>query len=205
MASVAVIDYGLCNLDSITRAIEECGGTPTVADEPGLVETADLLVLPGVGAYPKAIENLRRRRLSDVLLARVADGRTPLLGICLGMQLLASGSSEFGGAEGLNLIPGRVEGLTPSEAGERVPHMGWNELDRQRDCPLLRDVPEDLDFYFVHSFHLNCETEEDVVATTPYCGGFASVVQRGNVFGAQFHPEKSQRAGFALLRNFLSL
>lgn len=205
MASVAVIDYGLCNLDSITRAIEECGGTPTVADEPGPVETADLLVLPGVGAYPKAIENLRRRRLSDALLTRVADGRTPLLGICLGMQLLASGSSEFGGAEGLNLIPGRVEGLMPSEAGERVPHMGWNELDRQRDCPLLRDVPEDVDFYFVHSFHLSCETEEDVVATTPYCGGFASVVQRGNVFGAQFHPEKSQRAGFALLRNFLSL
>ena len=130
---------------------------------------------------------------------------TPVLGICLGMQLLADGSAEFGGAAGLGLVPGQVEALVPLKAEERVPHMGWNELQRHVESPLLRDVPLEKDFYFVHGFHMVCRDASDVVATTPYCGGFVSVVQRGNIFGTQFHPEKSQRAGFALLRNFLSL
>tara|TARA_Y100001934_G_C12262743_1_gene730869 strand:+ start:628 stop:1260 length:633 start_codon:yes stop_codon:yes gene_type:complete len=205
MTSVAIVDYGLCNLDSITRAIEECGGTPTVANEPGPLEAADLLVLPGVGAFPRAIANLKNRGLAEALCDKVADGMTPLLGICLGMQLLADGSVEFGGAAGLGLVPGQVEALVPEEPDERVPHIGWNELQRHAESPLLRDVPQEKDFYFVHGFHMVCSEASDVVATTPYCGGFVSMVQRGNIFGTQFHPEKSQRAGFALLRNFLSV
>ena len=205
MTSVAIIDYGLCNLDSITRAIEECGGTPIVADGPGPVASADLLILPGVGAFPKAIANLHSRGLASALRDRVADGVTPLLGICLGMQLLADSSVEFGGAAGLGVLPGRVETLVAKAPDERVPHVGWNELQRHAESELLRDVPPEKDFYFVHGFHLVCSDPEHVVATTPYCGGFVSVVQRKNIFGTQFHPEKSQRAGFTLLRNFVSL
>jgi imidazole glycerol-phosphate synthase subunit HisH len=205
MTAVAIIDYGLCNLDSIVRAVEECGGAPIVACDPGPVATADQLILPGVGAFPMAIKNLRARGLADAILERVEDGVTPLLGICLGMQLLASRSSEFSGAEGLDLIPGDVKALSPATPDERVPHMGWNEVDRRNDCPLLDGVPPEKDFYFVHSYHLACEVDSDIAATTTYCGGFVSMVQRENILGTQFHPEKSQRAGFALLRNFIAL
>lgn len=205
MTTVAVIDYGLCNLDSIARALEKCGARVLLADGPGPIGEADRLVLPGVGAFPAAMRNLRQRGLADALLARVADGQTPLLGICLGMQLLAEHGCEFGGADGLGLIPGEVIPLRPAKSGERVPHMGWNALERRSECALFDAIEADRDFYFVHSFHLTCADPSDVLATTPYCGGFVSVVRRGNVFGTQFHPEKSQRAGFALLRNFLSL
>ncbi len=205
MRVVAIIDYGLCNLDSIVRAVEECGGAPIVTCEPEQVATADQLILPGVGAFPMAIKNLQDRGLAEAILDRVGDGVTPLLGICLGMQLLATRSSEFGGADGLGLIPGEVKLLKPAALNERVPHMGWNEVARRNDCQLLQGVPPEKDFYFVHSYHLVCEMEADVVGTTPYCGSFTSMVQRKNVLGTQFHPEKSQRAGFSLLRNFIAL
>ncbi len=151
------------------------------------------------------MNNMRERGLSAALLDRVADGRTPLLGICLGMQLLASKGTEFGDCDGLGLIDGTVRRLRPANAQERIPHMGWNELKRRTSTILLDGIPEEKDFYFVHSYHLEPADEDAVVATTPHAGGFVSVVRRENIYGTQFHPEKSQRAGFTLLANFLAV
>lgn len=203
MAAVAIVDYGLCNLDSMARAVEECGGRPRVTDDPDGVASADRIILPGVGAFPDAMRNLRSRGLDQAMEARVRAG-VPLLGVCLGMQLLASRGSEVASSEGLGWIEGEVRRLEPTN-GERVPHVGWNEVKSERDCPLLAGIEFGRDFYFVHSYHLACADAADVAARTDYCGGIASVVGHGNVFGTQFHPEKSQRVGFQLLRNFLAL
>lgn len=205
MTDVAIIDYGLCNLDSIARAVEECGGDPIVTDDPSDVRASELLILPGVGAFGKAMENLDGARLSDAIREKVADA-TPMLGICLGMQLLSESGTEFGDHRGLGLIPGTVRRLTPARDGERVPHIGWNELRRHRNEDRLLDgIDPSKDFYFVHSYYFDVADDRDLVATTPYCGGVAAVVNRGTVWGTQFHPEKSQKAGFAVLRNFLAL
>jgi glutamine amidotransferase len=185
--------------------LEECGADVVVATDPAAIKAADRLVLPGVGAFPEAMKNMRERGLAAALLERVADGRTPLLGICLGMQLLASKGTEFGDCHGLGLIEGTVHRLRPASKQERVPHMGWNELNRRGPTTLLDGVPEEKDFYFVHSYHLEPEDNAAVVATTPHGGGFVSLVRRDNVYGTQFHPEKSQRAGFTLLTNFLAV
>jgi len=198
---VVIVDTGLCNLDSIRRALEECGGTTHVTTVPEDLARADRIVLPGVGAFGDAMANLRSTGLHEALPAQAAEG-VPLLGVCLGMQLLATSGTEGGEHAGLGLVPGTVVRLVPDERDRRVPHVGWNEVD-VRASRLLDGVAEDADFYFVHSYHLQCDDERDVAATTPYCGGFVSVVERGNVVGTQFHPEKSQRHGFAVLRSFV--
>ncbi len=203
MVRVGVIDYGLCNLDSVMRAIEECGGEARVAATPTAVDDADKLVLPGVGAFPTAMKNMRERGLVEVLVERVTQRSTPLLGICLGMQLLARKGTEISDVDGLGLIDGEVIILQPLDPVERVPHMGWNQIEHHRSSPLLSGIDEKRDYYFVHSYHLACGSAEDVIATTPYCGGFVSVIQHENIYATQFHPEKSQRAGFAILQNFL--
>lgn len=205
MCEVAIIDYGLCNLDSIARAVEECDGDAIVTDDPDDLEGAEKLILPGVGAYREAMTNLNEAGLSDAIRRQV-DADTPMLGICLGMQLLADGSEEFGNSDGLGLIPGSVKKLVPVQTDERVPHIGWNEVHLRRNNPvLLNGIDPSKDFYFVHSYYFDVGDTNDLVATTPFAGGFASVVNRGRVWGTQFHPEKSQKAGFALLRNFLAL
>lgn len=200
---VVVVDCGLGNLDSLKRALEECGARVEIANAPERVARAERIVLPGVGAFPDAMRNLRSRGLDEAVVSAVVAG-IPILGVCLGMQLLARSSEEFEGAEGLGLIAAEVRRLVPVAATERVPHIGWNEVHPLHDSPLLQGLEDGQDFYFVHSYHAVCEKESDVLATTPYCGGFASVIGRNRVFGAQFHPEKSQKAGFRLLRNFLA-
>ena len=203
MPRVAIIDYGLCNLDSIRRAVEMCGGEPEVTDDPDALGVANLLILPGVGAFGVAMSNLKMRGMNQAIREQVSAG-TPLLGICLGMQLLASRSSEGGDFEGLNLIPGDVELLKEQARNERIPHIGWNSVRQERPGdPLFSSIVTDTDFYFVHSYHVICKNSADVVAATPYCGEFTSVIRREQVVGTQFHPEKSQRAGFCLLTNFL--
>lgn len=199
---VAVVDYGLNNLDSVCRALEECGAAPYVTAEAAGLRSADRIVLPGVGAFPDAMANLRGRGLADALRDEVAAG-APLLGICLGMQLLATEGFEVAPCDGLGLVPGVVVRLS-AVAGERIPHMGWNDVHPVPGAALFDGIPDGADFYFVHSFHLVCDMAGDVAATSDYCGGFTASVQRGNVFGAQFHPEKSQAHGFALLANFLA-
>lgn len=200
---VAVVDYGMCNLDSVRRALEECGAEPYVTDDPADLRRADRIVLPGVGSFADAMAALRARGLDEALTEEVVSGKAPFLGVCLGMQLMAEHGEEGGGAAGLGWIPGTVRRLVPTAQDRRVPHVGWNELVPTRESELFAGLGERPDFYFVHSYWLDC-APADVAATTAYCGGATAVVQRDNMFGVQFHPEKSQRNGFALLRNFLA-
>ena len=204
MTRVAVIDYGVCNLDSVRRALEECGATVEVSGDPAALARADRILLPGVGAFPVAMRHLIDRGLDEALV-REAKAGAPLLGICLGMQLLATTGLEAGRTDGLDLVPATVERLKPTETERRIPHVGWNEVDPVEHHPLFAGIEPGTDFYFVHSFHLRCADEASVAATTPYMGTFTSAVSRDTVHGVQFHPEKSQTAGFALIRNFLRL
>jgi glutamine amidotransferase len=199
---VIVVDYGVCNLDSVQRALEECGAHVEISGDPAALARADRILLPGVGAFPTAKRHLDERGLSGAIVDEATAG-APLLGICLGMQLLATLGTEAGGAPGLGLVPASVQRLEPTESNSRIPHVGWNEVNPTGDHPLFAGIAPGTDFYFVHSFHMRCDDPSWVAATTPYCGGFTSAVSGANVHGVQFHPEKSQTAGFALLRNFL--
>ncbi|CCQ33470.1 Imidazole glycerol phosphate synthase subunit HisH protein [Halorhabdus tiamatea SARL4B] len=201
---VVVVDYGLGNLRSVTRGLERAGATVTISDDPAALEDADGIVLPGVGAFSEGMENAGPFR--DALVEAAADGR-PLLGICLGMQMLLTTSEEAehageGDVEGLDLIPGtnvRFDG------DRKVPHMGWNELDVERDHPLVAGVDGE-HAYFVHSYYAEPDDTAAVAATTDYGERFASVVanEAGNVVGTQFHPEKSGETGLRILRNFVA-
>jgi glutamine amidotransferase len=202
---VAIVDYGLCNLDSVRRAFETLGARAFVTDEPAALHDADRIVLPGVGAFPDAMRNLRGRGLDEALATQVLEEGAPFLGVCLGMQLIASVGHEVEDTKGLDWFDAQVVRLRPSGGDRRVPHVGWNEVHRTGDCALFDGIPEGADFYFVHSYHVVCAEPLDVLATTPYCGGFASVVGREHVFGVQFHPEKSQQWGLRLLANFLKV
>ena len=201
---VAIVDYGLCNVDSVRRALEVVGADAFVTDEPAELARADRIVLPGVGAFPDAMRNLEARGLDEALAAEVLEGGAPFLGVCLGMQLLAAVSAEVEETKGLNWFDARVTRLVPTGT-ERVPHVGWNEVRPVCNSPLFAGIPSGADFYFVHSYHVVCADDIDVLALTPYCGRFVSAIQRGYVFGVQFHPEKSQQWGLRLLENFLEV
>jgi glutamine amidotransferase len=202
--TVAVVDYGMGNLDSVARAIDECGGRPLVTSDPRELERAAAVVLPGVGAFAAGMRNLRERGLDLALAEHVVDRDVPLLGLCLGMQLLADDGAEVEHTAGLGFVSGQVRRLEPRD-GLRVPHVGWNDVHVERPSPLFAELEDGRDFYFVHSYHFVCADEADVVARTPYGDEIVAAVARGCVYGVQFHPEKSQRAGFQLLRNFLGL
>ncbi len=204
MKLVAIVDYGMGNIDSVGRAVADCGCKPLVTKRPEDFASAHSIILPGVGAFGDGMASLRAEGLDQVLGEQVRQG-IPTLGICLGMQLLASEGTEHGLHCGLDWIPGRVERFVPTGAGERIPHVGWNEVWQARPSPLFDGIEDGKDFYFVHSYHFVPASKEHVLGRTPYCGGCVSVVNRDNVYGAQFHPEKSQRVGHTLLRNFLSL
>jgi imidazole glycerol-phosphate synthase subunit HisH len=199
---VTIVDYGMGNLRSVEKALAALGASPRVSADPDTVLRSERLILPGVGAFGDAMDNLRRSGLERALLQAVDSG-VPLLGLCLGLQLLFSESEEFGRHEGLGLIPGSVRRF--EEAGLRVPHVGWNQVESFRPDPLLDGIAEGSYFYFVHSYYVVPDREEDVVACTSYGRRFCSIARRGSVRGAQFHPEKSQEAGKRLLRNFLGL
>lgn len=206
MGSVAIIDYGLSNLDSVRRALEELSAQPYVVAHGTDLGRPDRIVLPGVGALPDAMANLAERELETALADQVLGREIPLLGICLGMQLLASKGTEVAPTPGLGWIAGEVVRIEPPDPVTRVPHVGWNEVDPSPGCPLFDGVPELADFYFVHSYHFVPDAPTSVGATTPYAGGIVSAVQGPpNVFGVQFHPEKSQDAGFRVLANFLEV
>ena len=200
---VAVVDYGYGNLRSVLNALEFVGAEARLAAQPEQLEGADRVILPGVGAFRDAIAALRERGFGEALPALAGEGR-PLLGICLGMQLLATKSLEFGEYEGLGLLPGVVERLdVPDEL--RVPHVGWNDLLIQRESKLFDGFPDDPTCYFVHSYHLVPDDPELLTATTEYGGPVSACAERDNVYAAQFHPEKSQRDGLKLLENFLAI
>lgn len=205
MIMVAIVDYGMGNVDSVRRAVEECGRRAVVTDDPAEIERASHIILPGVGAFPDAMRKLTDRRLDGVLEEQVRAEGAPFLGICLGMQLLATTGNEGGTTKGLGWLDGEVIRLEATEVDRRIPHVGWNEVVGVPGSSLLDGIPAGADFYFVHSYHFRCAAPSDALATTPYCGGFTSVVGRRNVHGVQFHPEKSQRHGLRLLQNFLAM
>jgi glutamine amidotransferase len=200
---VLIIDYGMSNLGSVRRAVEECGGEPVVSDQPADLDVAERIILPGVGAFANGMANLNAAGWPDKLRETLVNPEIQLLGICLGMQLMATTGFENGVTPGLNFIPGEVVKLQSTSSAERIPHVGWNEVHFLKEHPLLGKISNKTDFYFVHSYHFQTMESADAIATTPYCGGFKSVVGRGNVFGTQFHPEKSSRLGFQILRNFI--
>lgn len=203
--SVAIIDYGMCNLGSVRRAFEECGADVRLTDRPQDLDSADQIVLPGVGAFTKGMANLRSQGWVDALRKNAIEEKKPLLGICLGMQLLADFGEEGGGTEGLGFVGGRVVRFQAPSANIRIPHVGWNEIHHAEKSSLFENIEAGTDFYFVHSFHFVVKDAATLGATTPYCGDFVSAVARENIFGVQFHPEKSQKPGFQLIRNFLKL
>lgn len=202
LLETVIVDYGMGNLRSVEKAVEAVGGRPLISGDPAVVRQAERLILPGVGAFGDAMENLRRQRMEDAIREAVNAGK-PLLGLCLGLQLLFTESEEFGRHEGLNLIPGKVRRF--QDPGLRVPHVGWNQIEGNQPNPLLQGIPEGSYFYFVHSYYVEPDRPEDVLRWTSYGRRFCSIACRGKVWGAQFHPEKSQDAGKKLLRNFLDI
>lgn len=199
---IGIVNYGMGNLGSVRRALEDLDAQAFIAEHPAALHEAHRIVLPGVGAFPDGVARLRDGGWMDVL-QRLVEGGKPLLGICLGMQMLATSGEEGGSNAGLGLIPGRVRRLDLLGCQLRIPHIGWNEIVFGQPGPLLAHIPQRSDFYFVHSFAYAPDEPSDVLATTDYGIPVVAAVQRGNVFGTQFHPEKSSKAGRQLLRNFL--
>jgi imidazole glycerol-phosphate synthase subunit HisH len=201
---IAVVDYGMGNRRSVEKALEHVGADATITRDSELLRAADALVLPGVGAFPAGMANLRRLGLDSLLRDR-AEAGIPLLGICLGMQLLFDSSIELGDSTpGLGLIGGHVRRIEARALP--VPHIGWNEVRFERESPLTADLPaQGAAFYHVHSFVADPDASEDVVGTAEYGERFTAMVRRGNVHGTQFHPEKSSRDGLALLAAFTEL
>jgi glutamine amidotransferase len=200
--AIAIVDYRMGNLRSVEKGFAAAGvGGVAITDDPAVVTTALGIVLPGVGAYRDAVANLAESGMREVLVERVAAG-VPLLGICLGMQLLASVGLEDGEWAGLGLVPGVCERLP---GGVKVPHIGWNTVDFPRPSALFEGIDLGSAFYFVHSYHLMPSDRSAVIGRTGYGIPFAAAVQSGSVYGVQFHPEKSSDTGLALLRNFATI
>jgi glutamine amidotransferase len=197
---IAVVDYGMGNRRSVEKALAHVGVHASVSDDHEQLRAADGLVVPGVGAFPRAMRNLTELGLDELLRERVAGG-TPVLGICLGMQLAFEASSELGGATGLGLVAGTVQ---PLRAGEhKLPHIGWSEVRfAHGGSPLVAELPERCAFYHVHSFAPVPAHQSDVLGTADYGEGFVTAVEHGCFYGVQFHPEKSSAAGLRLLANF---
>ena len=195
---IGIIDYGMGNLRSVQKAFEAVGHAAQIIRTPQAIADSDQLVLPGVGAFGRAMENLRRMDLLEPLRKAVGEGK-PLLGICLGLQLLFQESEEHGCHKGLGVLEGKVRRLP---AGVKVPHIGWNQAAIVRGNPLLQGMPDHAFFYFVQSYIVEPANEETIVGTTDYGVTFASIVGWENVYGVQFHPEKSQDVGLRLLKNF---
>ena len=199
---VAILDYGSGNRRSVQTALEHVGARATVTGDPVEIDSAAGMVIPGVGAFPAAMEALGQRGLVEPIREFAASGR-PVIGACLGMQLLFEGSDELGGAEGLGLLDGRVRRLAAD--GLKLPHIGWCEVSWDRESPLIAGLPDPAFFYHVHSYAPAPSDPDELIGSSTYGERFASVVGRGNVFGVQFHPEKSSRNGLAMMANFVAL
>ncbi|CAA9522264.1 MAG: Imidazole glycerol phosphate synthase amidotransferase subunit [uncultured Solirubrobacteraceae bacterium] len=199
---IAIVDYGMGNRRSVEKAFEKVGAPARLTSDHEEIARADGLVVVGVGAFPEAMRRLNEQRLSEVIVDRARAG-TPVIGLCLGMQLLFTESVEHEGSEGLGLLPGRVVKL--DARGEKLPHIGWNMVSWRRSSPLTEGLPDPAAFYHVHSFAPVPDDEDVVLGRGAYGTPFVSFVERGRVFGAQCHPEKSSTDGLALLRNFANV
>jgi glutamine amidotransferase len=200
-ARIAILDYGMGNLRSAEKALEHVGVTATISRDPETVRAADGVILPGVGAMPRAMERIGEYGL-DELIAERRDSGVPILGICLGLQLLFDSTDELGGSAGLGLLEGSVNGLEAE--GLKVPHIGWSPVRWERESRLTEGIPSETPFYFVHSFAPR-PSAGDLLGSAEYGSRFACAAQRDNVYGVQFHPEKSSAAGLRLLSNFAGI
>lgn len=199
-----VVDYGLNNVNSIVAAIEVCGSESIVLDNPdsGVMKIVENVILPGVGTFSAGMKNLVDRQWDSALKHMILEKHIPILGICLGMQLLGKIGVEAGITNGLNFIDGTISLL---EHRTVLPHVGWNNVMQKRESALWEGIPNETDFYFVHSYQFKPVMKNCIISTTDYDGEFISGVQYGNVFGVQFHPEKSGKYGMKLLKNFLKM
>lgn len=197
MNYTAIVDYGVGNLKSVTNAMDYLGLKTCITSDAAELERANAIILPGVGAFPDAAEKLRIPGLDKVLIAQAA--KKPILGICLGMQLLFDRGEEVRPCDGLGLVPGKVARI---ETGYKLPHIGWNSLKFQNDSPIFKGLDDGAYVYFVHTFCGYAGCENDVIARTDYGASVVAAVSHGNVFGCQFHPEKSGKIGLAILKNF---
>jgi glutamine amidotransferase len=202
MTRIAILDYGMGNLRSVEKALERVGAEAEITSDRERVEQADGVILPGVGAFPRAMERVREIGLDELVAARIEAG-VPVLGICLGMQLLFDTSVENEGGRGLALLDGMVEPLAAN--GYKVPHIGWSPVRWEHDSQLTEGLGEETPFYFVHSFAPRPASEEVVLGTAAYGERFACAVERPPLYGVQFHPEKSSSAGLRLLGNFVGI
>jgi glutamine amidotransferase len=197
---ITIVDCGMGNLRSIQYKLQRIEINALVTSQPKDIEKAEMLILPGVGHFASGMNNLREYGLIRILNKKVLEEKTPIMGICLGMQLLTRRSEE-GDADGLGWIDAETKRF--KEINQRVPHVGWNTIIPRRESPLLAGVTAEQRFYFTHSYYVRCESEDAVLATTHYGLDFVSVVHKENIFGTQFHPEKSHRRGLELVRNFV--
>ena len=202
---IGIVDYNMGNLASVINAFAKVGADATLESDPTKLAQYDKLILPGVGAFADAIEHLQENGMDEAVIAYAQSGK-PLLGICLGMQLLFESSEEFGSNKGLGLIPGKVVAFDENKFDHalKVPHMGWNELFVQKETPLFDGLKKDFYLYFVHSFHAKCD-DKYAIGKTHYGYEFVSAVQNGNIYGIQPHPEKSHENGLKIIENFAKL
>ena len=202
---IAIVDYNMGNLASVQNAFSKLGKDTVVESNPEKFQKYDKLILPGVGAFGDAMEHLRERNMIDAIKNFAETGK-PMLGICLGMQLLFESSEEFGNHEGLGLIKGSVTHFDSERFEEKlkIPHMGWNRMFTAKH-PLFENLDEEHYLYFVHTYHVNCTNKEDIIGTTQYGYEFASAVAHDNIMGIQPHPEKSHENGLKILENFINL
>ncbi len=203
---ITIIDYNMGNIASIENMLKKIGETTIVSKDPSMIKEAEKIILPGVGAFDYGMKNLNNLGITDILKKKVYEDNTPLLGICLGMQLLTQNSEE-GILPGLGVINAKTVKFK-QEYGEqkfRIPHMGWDYITIKNDSILFNNFTNEMRFYFVHSYFVECENENNVLAKTEYGHEFASVIGEGNIFGVQFHPEKSHSYGMKLLKNFVEM
>jgi len=197
---VVIIDYGMGNVASVKKAFDKLGAEALISADQTEINAATHIVLPGVGAFPEGIKNLKQNGLVQILNQKVLKEKTPFLGICLGMQLIAEKGFEFGAHDGLGWIKGEVKKINVNEL--RLPHVGWDNIETDKDEQMFQGVT-DFNFYFVHSFHLDCKKKDIVSSTCHYGEEFTASLRKGNIWATQFHPEKSQVSGLRLLENFL--
>lgn len=202
---VTIIDYGMGNLGSILNMFKRIGVSSEITADKERISKAEKILLPGVGAFDAAMEKIEEMQLKELLNKKVLEERVPVLGICLGMQMLTR-SSEEGKLPGLGWIDAKTSKFNfPSNAALKIPHMGWNRVHKVHESPLTADLPEEPRFYFVHSYYVEVNNNDDVLTITHYGRDFHSIIQHDNIFGAQFHPEKSHKFGMKLLENFAHL
>jgi len=201
---VAIIDYGMGNIGSLENMVEKVGGKARIVKTPSELASAEKVILPGVGSFDNGMRRLSELGFSEALRQKVVVEKRPLLAICLGMQLLTSGSEE-GTLPGLGFIDARTLKFKLGDASLRIPHMGWNEVSIRKESPLFKDMEAEPSFYFVHSYYVKCNDDSDVLTTTSYGIDFCSSLSRGNVYATQFHPEKSHKYGKRLMKNFVEL